>query len=233
MGILIIALEGDITMTETFIKNENYNFIKKQVDLIKDSRKKNADPSVVKAVKELANAKISDLFSDSRPEQMEMLDLSELKSDSEFDQYLQRLLPYLKPFPHMTEQQLKKLFPKSKKLKMPDLSKLDLNRLTYLSWIDISTNKKFIVFELNEELVGIECKFTTLSKDNMCSFCNRFGQVAFITTVTKAKKSNNPDYYKSIGNYICLDSEECNKKITSVEYLSEFLKNALGESRSH
>lgn len=218
-------------MTEKFIKNEAYNFIKKQVDLIRDSRKKNADPRVIKAVIELANARISELFPYAGPELHRMLDLSELKTDSEFDQYLQRLAPHLQPFTQMTEQQLKKLFPKSKKLKLPDLTKLDLNHMTYLSWIDISTNKKYIVYELNGELVGIDCKFSTLSKDNMCSFCNRFGQVAFITTVTKEKKSNNPDYYKSIGNYICLDSVECNKKITSVEYLSEFLNDALGSSQ--
>lgn len=66
-----------------------------------------------------------------------------------------------------------------------------------------------------------------LNKDNICSFCNRFGKVAFISTITKAKKSNNPDYYKAIGNYICLDSAECNKKITNVAYLTTFLEESL------
>ena len=122
---------------------------------------------------------------------------------------------------------MKKMFPKAKKLKVPNLSAVDFEKMTYLSWSDISTNKKFIIYELDENLMGIECKYSILNKDNICSFCNRFGKVAFITTITKAKKSNNPDYYKAIGNYICQDSAECNKKITSTAYLNEFLEESI------
>lgn len=217
-------------MTVKFIKNDQFNFIKKQVTLIKESYKKNSDPSVIHAVKELANAKIMELFPDLTGDQTELLDLSNWKTDHEFDQYLQYLAGFLVPFPTLTDQQIKKLFRKTKKLKVPDLSKGDFNQITYLSWTDISTNKKFIVYELNKEMVGLECKFSLVSKDNICSFCNRFGQVAFISTVTKAKKSKNPDYYKAIGNYICFDSSECNKKITNVDYLTTFIKESLGEN---
>ncbi|QCJ45092.1 elongation factor G-binding protein [Bacillus sp. S3] len=213
-------------MDEKFIKNEQFNFIKRQVDLIKDSYKKNTDPSVIKAVRELANAQILELFPHAAGEQAERLDLSKWKTDAEFDQYLQALAKCLIPFPTLTEQQVKKMFPKAKKLKVPNLLAFDFEKMTYLSWSDISTNKKFIIYELNKNLMGIECKYSILNKDNICSFCNRFGKVAFITTITKAKKSNNPDYYKAIGNYICLDSAECNKKITSVAYLTEFLEES-------
>ncbi|MFJ7725351.1 FusB/FusC family EF-G-binding protein [Neobacillus sp. NPDC097160] len=213
-------------MNEKFIKNEQYNFIKRQVDLIKDIYKKNSDPSVIKAFRELANAQILDLFPHAAREQVEKLDLSRWKTDAEFDQYVQDLARYLIPFPKLTEQQVKKMFPKAKKLKVPNLSTIDFEKMTYLSWSDISTNKKFIIYELNEKLMGIECKYSIINKDNLCSFCNRFGQVAFISTITKAKKSNNPDYYKAIGNYICLDSAECNKKITSVDYLTTFLEES-------
>jgi hypothetical protein len=216
-------------MTDKFIKNDQFNFIKKQVNLIKDSYKKHADPTVIHAVKDLANAKILELFLTATFEQKEMLDLSGLKTDPEFDHYIQQLSPFLLPFPKITEQQLKKMFPKNKKLKLPDLSKINHEQLTFLSWTDISTNKKFIVYEHNEKLVGIECKYTMLNKDNICSFCNRFGKVAFISTVTKAKKAKNPDYYKAIGNYICFDSSECNKQITNVDYLTTFLIDSLGE----
>jgi len=217
-------------MTEKFINNEQLNFIKKQVTLIKDSYKKNTDPSVIHAVRELANAKIIEHFPDLTGDQTELLDLSNWKTDQEFDQYLQHLSSFLVPFPTLTDQQIKKLFRKTKKLKVPDLSKVNFNQMTYLSWTDISTNKKFIVYELNKIMVGIECKFSLVSKDNFCSFCNRSGQVAFISTVTKAKKSKNPDYYKAIGNYICFDSSECNKKITNVDYLTTFIKDSLGEN---
>lgn len=148
---------------------------------------------------------------------------------TEFDQYIQQLSNHLIPFGKITEQQLKKLFPKTKKLKVPDLSSLPLKPITYLSWSDISLNKKFIVYNLNEKLVGIECKYTLINKNNICSFCNCFGQVTFISTITKAKKAKNPDYYKAIGNYICFNSDECNKRITNVAYLTTFLENSLKE----
>ncbi|PGY09111.1 FusB/FusC family EF-G-binding protein [Bacillus sp. AFS031507] len=216
-------------MTEKYIKNADYNFILKQVALIKDSYKKNAAPNVIQAVKDIANLKIIELFPNATDEQKEMLDLSALKTDQEYNKYIQQLHVYLLLFPKISEAQMKKMFPKNKKLKLPDLDKMNLHQLTYLSWVDISINKKFIVFELEGRMVGIECKYTLLNKDNICSFCNRFGQVAYISTVTKEKKAKNPDYYKAIGNYICFDSTECNKNITNVDYLTTFLKESLGE----
>jgi len=214
-------------MTERFIKNEQLNFIKKQIAYIKDSAKKNVPPAVMAAVIDISNAKILELFPHASLEQQEMLDLSRLKTDGEFDQYIQRLLDYLLPFPRITEQQLKKMFPKNKKLKMPDLSEIDHSQLTYLSWNDLRSNKKYIVYELEGTMAGIECKLSPTSKKNICSICHGFGEVAFFSTVTKAKSSKNPDYYKSIGNLICADSRECNKKITNVDYLTNFFKDSL------
>ena len=215
-------------MTEKFIKNEQLNFIKKQIALIKDSRQKNVPQNVLAAVIDLANAKILDLFPNGSLEQKEMLDLSRLKTVKEYEQYIQHLSDYLLPFPKLTEQQLKQMFPKRKKMKLPDLSNIDHNQLTYLSWSDLGYNKKFIVYVLEGKMIGIECDFTPTSSKNLCSFCNSFGEVAYFSTVTKAKKLKNPDYYKSIGNLICVDSSECNKKITNVEYLTTFLKDSLG-----
>jgi hypothetical protein len=215
-------------MTEKFIKNEQLNFIKKQIDLIKDSRKKNVPPNVLAAVIDLAHAKILELFPNATREQQEMLDLSKLKTDHEYQRYIEHLSGALQDFPKITEQQLKKMFPKQKKLKLPDLENIDHSRLTYLSWNDLRSNKKFIVYELDGKMVGIECEFTPTSKKNLCSFCNSFGEVAYFSTVTKAKKPKNPDYYKAIGNLICADSSECNKKITNVDYLTAFLKDSQG-----
>ena len=219
---------GETRMTEKFIKNEQINFIKKQIALIKDCTKKNVPQNVLAAAIDLANAKIMDLFPNASLEQQEIMNISRLKTEKEYDQYIQDLSVYVLPFPKITEQQLKKIFPKHKKLKLPDLSNIDHNQLTYLSWNDLRSNKKFIVYELEGKMVGIECEFTPTSKKNICSFCNCFGEVAYFSTITKAKKSKNPDYYKSIGNLICADSSECNKKISNVDYLTTFLKDSLG-----
>lgn len=215
-------------MTEKFIKNEHLNFIKKQVLLIKDSSKKNLPSSVFTSLKDLSNAKILDLIPNVSLDQQKILDLSQLKTDGEYQQYIQHLTEFLLPFPEITEQQLKKMFPKSKKLKLPDLSKIELTQLTYLSWNDLRSNRKYIIYELDGELVGIECKVSPNPKTNICSLCKCAGEVSYFSAVTKAKKSNNPDYFRSIGNLICKDSSECNKKITNTLYLENIIRETLG-----
>ncbi|MFC5464823.1 FusB/FusC family EF-G-binding protein [Lederbergia graminis] len=214
-------------MTTTFIKNEQLNFINKQINLIKDSRKRNVPAHILSAVCDLAQAKILELFPNLTTEQQQLLDVSGLQTDADFEVYLERLSAFIIPFSAITGQQLKKLFPKNKKLKVPDIATMDLHHLTYLSWDDVRSSKKIIVYELEGKLVGIECNLTPSSKKNICSFCNTVGNVSYFSTVTKAKRSNNPDYYKSIGNLICTDSNECNKKITDVTYLEAFLKESL------
>lgn len=52
-------------MTEPFIKNEQLNFIKKQIAIIKDSMNKSLPKTVLVAVIELAHAKVLELFSSS------------------------------------------------------------------------------------------------------------------------------------------------------------------------
>ncbi|WP_409304323.1 FusB/FusC family EF-G-binding protein [Peribacillus sp. SCS-155] len=216
-------------MAETLLKNHEFNFIKKQVHIIKDSYKKGLDPNVLNAVKDSAIYKIQELLSEEAFVRLEMLELTTLRTDDQFDQYIEKLAGYKLPFPKVSEQQLKKLFPKNKKLKVPNLSELN-EFVTYLGWNDIGTNKKFIVYELDGKLTGLECRFTMATKDNICSFCNTFGKVAFLSTVTKAKRSNNPDYYKSIGNYMCFDSDACNSKISDVGSLERFITESLRES---
>lgn len=213
-------------MVEKFLKNEQLNFIKRQIELITNSRKKNVPPTVLHAAIDLANAKIVDLFPHATAEVLDLLEITARMSDKEYDRYVQKLTGYLIPFPEITEQKIKKLFPKKKKLKMPVLENMDYNQVTYLSWHDIRMNKKYVFYELDGEVVGIEGEIAPSSKKNLCSFCNTFGEVAYFSTITKARKVNNPDYYKSIGNLICTDSKECNHKITDSEYLRSFFIEA-------
>lgn len=216
-------------MTEPFIKNEQLNFIKKQIAIIKDSMNKSLPKTILAAVIDLAQAKIFELFPQVTNDQQELLDISKWKTKDEYEQYVERLAAYVFPFPQITEQQLKKLFPKQKKLRLPDLKTVDHHKLTYLSWTDGKSNRKFIIYELDGKLVGMEGKMTPTNKKNICSFCNSFGEVAYFSTITKDKKPKNADYYKAIGNLICTDSSECNKNIDNTAYLQEFLLTAEGQ----
>lgn len=66
------------------------------------------------------------MFPNATDTQKQMLErISALKIAEEFQEYLSSLVPYLVEFPQVTEKQIKKLFPKNKKLKVPDLLTID------------------------------------------------------------------------------------------------------------
>ncbi|TCP28839.1 treble-clef zinc-finger protein [Scopulibacillus darangshiensis] len=217
-------------MTEPFIRNHQYNHIKKQTQILQHAQTTVTDQKVIEAVRCSTEFEVIEAFPDATDNQMQILKgISELKTPEDCEEYLSSLEPYLMAFPHVTEKQIRKLFPKNKKLKMPNLSTLAGQSLTYLSWVDISTNKKFIIYELNGKIIGVEGRYTIANKDNTCSLCKGHGKVALFTAKSKSRPANSsPDYYKAVGNYMCVDSDECNEHITDVAYLEKFIRSVIG-----
>ncbi|WP_337874337.1 FusB/FusC family EF-G-binding protein [Exiguobacterium sp.] len=214
-------------MSDPFIQNEQYNLIKEQVTLVKESRMQSLPPSVLRAVIDLAQSKVIYAFPEATAEQVELLQFSTLQTNEAFDEYMQQLREWVQPFPVISAEQLKELFPKQKKLRLPELSDVDFGRLTYLSWNDGRSNQKLMICQYEGQLIGIACKPSTNTKKNICAFCNQFTDVTYCVTITKAKQAKNPDYYKAIGTYICVDSKTCNEHITSQEALYTFVHTAL------
>lgn len=216
-------------MLERFIENHQFNFIQEQVELIRDSRKKSLPASVLQAVIDLANAKIAYLFPEATTAQLAMMDVSTLKTDESYDAFIDGLRPHVRSFPQVTEQHVKKMFPKQKKLRLPDAASFNVNRMSYMSWNDLRSNRKYIVCEKDHQLIGIECKASSNAKRNICAFCNQLAEVSYCVTITKAKQAKNPDYYKAIGTYICTDSASCNENMTNLDALMTFVETALKE----
>ncbi|MDU5144229.1 MAG: FusB/FusC family EF-G-binding protein [Paenibacillus dendritiformis] len=217
-------------MLKPFIRNHQYNLIKKQTDLLQRACNTVTDPKVVESVRYSALTKIVEAFPDAEEAQKQALEkISTLHSTVEFQDYLESLVPYMAEFAPVTEKQIRKLFPKIKKLKVPDAAAIDFRYVTYVGWTDIATNRMFFVYHLNGKLVGIEGRYTPTNKKSICFLCHRHEEVALFSAVTKSKPANaSPDYYKAIGNYVCLDSDACNKNITNVGTLEKFIGNVLG-----
>ncbi|HYK75286.1 MAG TPA: FusB/FusC family EF-G-binding protein, partial [Pseudoneobacillus sp.] len=137
------------------------------------------------------------------------------------EEYLSTLKPYVIPFKNVTEQTLKKLFPKAKKLKLPAFNEIDLKEITYLGWNDKGTNKKYIIVNQPKGFIGLEGSFTLSSKKGICTLCSKHSQVGLFMSETKGTVQGT---YTRRGNYICQDSKKCNENMISLDKLEGFIE---------
>jgi hypothetical protein len=216
-------------MCKPFIRNHQYNVIKKQAGILQNALRTIADPKVLESVRYGTESKIVELFPDVPDIQKQMLErISALETAEDFQKYLREFEPYLVEFPQVTAKQIQKLFPKNKKLKIPDLSAIDNRYVTYLSWTDISTNKLFMVYHLNGQFIGVEGKYTPTNKKSFCFLCNRYEELALFSAISQKRPANSSsDYYKAVGNYLCMNSHECNKNITDITSLEKFIDTVI------
>ncbi|MCJ8013482.1 FusB/FusC family EF-G-binding protein [Paenibacillus sp. KQZ6P-2] len=207
-------------MSTPFIRNHQYNIIKKQAEFLQKTLRTVADRSVLETVRYRAATNIIEAFPYLTEDQQQMLEqISSFETAYDFQRYLSGLEPYLEPFPPITLKQIQKLFPKNKKLKVPDLQSIDFRYVTYLSWVDIATNKLYIVYPFEGQFIGIEGRITPTYKKGYCLFCNRHQELAFFTVRTKASLDN----YSSIGQYVCMENHGCNQSITDTGSLEKFI----------
>jgi len=217
-------------MDKTFIKNHQYNLIKKQVDFIQQVCNTISNSEVLEAIKYDAYLKIIEKFPNATELERNILGkILTLNSTEECQDYIRMIQPFLEEFTPVTKQLIKKLFSKAKNLKVPDLSMYDFRYITYLSWTDIATNQLFIVYHLNGQVIGIEGKFSLVNQKGVCFACNKLEEVALFTAIANAENhQTNYDNYKVFGNYLCINVEVCNKNITDITRLETFIKNVVG-----
>lgn len=213
-------------MSTPFIRNHQFNIIKKQADFLLKTLRTVADRKVIETVRFSTSEHILQAFSSLTEEEKVMLErVSGLEKAEDFQEYLNGLEPYIEPFPPITLKQIQKLFPKHKKLKVPDLNTLDFRYLTYLSWVDVAANRLFIVYSLNGQFVGMEGRITPTNKKGYCMLCNRHQELAFFTVKTKPASSL-PDNIAYMGQYVCEDNHHCNQVITDPGSLEKFILKA-------
>lgn len=210
-------------MSTPFIRNYQYNVIKKQSDFLQKTLRTVADRRVLETVRYRAAAISIEAFSCLTEDQRQLLEqISTFETAYDFQRYLDALEPYLDPFPPITLKQIQKLFPKNKKLKVPDLQSIDFRYVTYLSWVDVATNRLFIVYPFEGRFIGIEGRITPTNKKGYCLFCNRHQELAFFSVKTKPANAS-PDNYSSVGQYVCMDNHGCNQVITDTGSLEKFI----------
>jgi hypothetical protein len=208
---------------EPFIRNDQYNFINYQIQVLINGYSTVNDPGVLGALKSLVRDKVFNLFDVLNAEQELLLEpVVNIKDLKQGQNYLTELRDFVIPFQSVNETTLKKLFPKVKKLKMPRLNELDFTELSYLGWNDYGQESKYIVAKYYGKPKGFKGTFKNSSNKGLCTICNTFGDVGMY--VSESKKSSNGTYVKK-GNYICQDSMECNGKLRDLVKLNEFIES--------
>ncbi|KRG12405.1 ferrous iron transporter A [Virgibacillus soli] len=206
---------------ETFIRSDQYQFIKFQVKNLVHAYNTVKDPNVLKAVKFGTLDKILELFPEITEQQRLLLSpVTEIKEDSQANQYVNELKDYVIPFKTITEKTVSKLFPKAKKLKLPSsLKEVNFKEISYLGWYDIRSEKKFLIFDYKGKLIGINGTFRQSTK-GICALCNGHEEVGLFMANVKSGKET----YTNRGNYICTDSLTCNQNLRSLDKLEQFVE---------
>jgi hypothetical protein len=206
---------------EPFIRSDQYNFIKMQTKILVSGHSTANDVDVLNALRSLSIEKVLNLFSDISDEQKQLLNpIVKVKDKEDAGQFLIQLKPYVIPFKNITEQTIKKLFPKVKKLKVPSLENIDLKETSYLGWKDKGSNKKYIVAERDNKLIGLQGTVKSANKKGICTLCNRHEEVEMFISETRATAQGT---FIKRGNYICQDSQACNQHITELDKLNDFI----------
>ncbi|MHC1682639.1 MAG: FusB/FusC family EF-G-binding protein [Clostridiaceae bacterium] len=211
---------------EIFIKKHQYNYIKKCLNDLNNTYKGCIDINIIEATKSYIQDKIFNIFSVLSQEERELLDISKITDSLHINKYLSDLNQYVYGMPKVTNAQISKLFKKEKKFKLPNESAQD-SKNVYLGWIDESIKKLFIAYNINDSLIGMSCRITNPGSNNshICILCNRVGKENEVAFVSPICSKTHQDAYRSIGFDICLDSETCNDRITTVEKLEKLLKD--------
>ncbi|MFC7784159.1 FusB/FusC family EF-G-binding protein [Rossellomorea sp. GCM10028870] len=207
---------------EPFIRNDQYNFIAYQTQVLINGYSTVNDLGVLQALKGLVKDKVTNLFDGLSQAQQDILDpIGDISDTDHAEDLLIGLKSYVIPFPSVSDASLKKLFPKVKKLKTPDWANIDFRDLSYLGWNDYGQERKYIVAEYEGKLKGFKGTFKSSSKKGICTICNSFGSIGFY--MSESKTSSQGTFVKK-GNYICQDSDECNEKLKDKEKLDDFIQ---------
>ncbi|AIY06839.1 hypothetical protein Plano_2874 [Planococcus sp. PAMC 21323] len=216
--------ENHITIADhpkAFIRNDQYNFIKDQTKILLTAQTSTNDAEVLNVLRHLAHEKVQKLFPTLTDAQKKVLEpLVKVKELAEAEVFLGQLQPYLIPFKAVTEQDLKKLFPKAKKLKGPKVEAINFHKTSYLGWTE-SSNLRYLVADVNDQFVGIQGSTTRSQKRGVCSVCKCHSEVGLF--IAKTKTSGNDQFIKR-GNYICQDAGVCNNNMKSLDQLAEFIE---------
>ncbi len=164
-----------------FMTVEQYQIVKKQAKKILNAYTTSKDQNVLQAIQALVQEEISEklIFQDIE-EQLVLQPIFTIQTKEQLELFLNTIKQNVEPFKVPTDNQVKKLFPKDKKVKLPNLDGIDLKEISYLSWVDTGTNRKYIVYYDEGALKGVRGVFSHSEKIGICTVCNQHAKVGLL-----------------------------------------------------
>ncbi|MDQ0416942.1 hypothetical protein J2Z48_001114 [Croceifilum oryzae] len=203
------------------LKPYERNFIRQQLHHLIQTVYFVGDFRTLRAIEEAVEIKIGEVIHRLNPEVKDLFqNVSRFRGQDEVNDFMKLLSPYVEKFPMVTSSQIRKLFPKVKKMNIPDFENMDDFTFGYLGWRDVGTQSLYLVYYEEGEFYGLACRYTPLpgNKSSFCCLCNQSragNQIGLVTT----KRSHE----LVSGNYMCLDSQACNQDLTDMSKLREFM----------
>lgn len=213
--------------TQPFLQPHQVNFIRKRTNMLISAFYFAGDYRVLNASRESVVESILEQFTGLTADQQALLrEAGSVRDKDELKLFMEKLEPYVIPFPTITGEEIRKLFPKVKKLVLPALGSMPYHTMSFLGWRDIANNNLYLVHHQNGKWVGTKCQYVLGSskKAYQCTWCHQMrpgDEIALVTA--KVKNRQIQDGYKTMGNHLCLDSRTCNAALTSLEEMEAFL----------
>jgi len=211
---------------KVFIKKHEYNYIRKRLYDLDNAFRVCLDTNIIEVTKAYKHLQILNIFTNSSEEEKEVLDISKITTPVHIDKYLAELNEYVYGMTKITNAQINRLFKKEKKFKLPNLDAQD-SKNVYLGWIDNSSRKLFVVYNIDGKLIGMACRTSSYGSNNAhrCVLCNHSAGENEVNFVSPICKTTGEGSYRSIGFDLCLDSKKCNERIVAIEKLEKILKD--------
>lgn len=130
------------------------------------------------------------------------------------------LQEFVVPFVAPDKKQIQQTFRKTKKLTLPDLTVVDWRDYTFFAWNDIATRRKYILYYEQDQLLGLVGDVSSPVIRGYCSICQHEENVTMFLALNKRHGDGR---YTKKGNYICVDSLQCNRNLHERALFDKFV----------
>lgn len=206
-------------MMEPFLSVGQFHKVKQMLQKFMNAKKATTDKDTLLAVKGIIEDDLKETMDGITSFQTIMEELFHVNDATTAELFLAQLKTYVIPFPEPVAADLKKLFKKEKKLKLPEINSYDFQETLYFSWEDHGSNKQFIVTNHSGQFHAMSGVVDNKQIKGICTFCRKHATTRLFTT----KKKGLSDAYVKNSQYICVDAKQCNENLTTLHTIDEWI----------